>query len=49
MKHDILIVDDERDIRRTLADVLEDEGYQARTASDPDSADAAVAEQVPSC
>ena len=48
MKHDILIVDDERDIRRALADVLEDEGYQARTASDPDSADAAVAEQVPS-
>ena len=48
MKHDILIVDDERDIRRALADVLEDEGYDARTASDPDSADAAIAEQVPS-
>ena len=48
MKHDILIVDDERDIRRALADLLKDEGYQARTAPDPDSADAAIAEQVPS-
>ncbi len=48
MQHDILIVDDERDIRRALADVLEDEGYRARTASDPESADAAMAAQVPS-
>ena len=48
MKHDILIVDDERDIRRTLSGVLEDEGYAVRSASDPVSADAAIAEQIPS-
>ena len=48
MKHDILIVDDERDIRRTLSGVLEDEGYAVRSASDPASADAAIARQIPS-
>ena len=48
MKHDILIVDDEPDIRKTLSGVLEDEGYSVRSASDPISADAAIAEQVPS-
>ena len=48
MKHDILIVDDERDIRRTLSGVLEDEGYSVRSASDSASADAAIAERVPS-
>ncbi len=48
MKHDILIVDDERDIRKTLSGVLEDEGYTVRSASDPASADAAIAKQIPS-
>lgn len=47
MKHDILIVDDERDIRKTLSGVLEDEGYSVRSASDPASADAAIVEQIP--
>jgi len=34
MAHDILIVDDEADIRRLIAGVLEDEGYGTREAAD---------------
>jgi two-component system nitrogen regulation response regulator NtrX len=30
---DILIVDDERDIRELVSDILEDEGYTTRTAA----------------
>lgn len=41
MASEILIVDDEQDIRELIADVLRDEGYEARVAGD---ADAAVAE-----
>lgn len=48
MALDILIVDDEADIRDLIAGVLEDEGYQARTASDSDSALAALSERLPS-
>lgn len=48
MALDILIVDDERDIRELVAGVLEDEGYSARTAADSDSALAAIAERRPS-
>ncbi len=33
---DILIVDDERDIRELIADILEDEGYSARKAANSD-------------
>lgn len=47
MALDILIVDDERDIRELVAGVLEDEGYSARTAADSDSALAAIAERRP--
>ena len=36
--HDILIVDDERDIRQLIAGVLEDEGFEARSASNSDRA-----------
>lgn len=36
MALDILIIDDERDIRELVAGVLEDEGYQTRTAADSD-------------
>jgi len=39
---DILIVDDEADIRDIISDLLRDEGYSARTAHDADSAFAAV-------
>ena len=38
MALDILIVDDERDICDLVAGVMEDEGYEARTASDSDAA-----------
>ena len=36
MALDVLIVDDELDIRELVAGVLEDEGYGARTAADSD-------------
>jgi two-component system nitrogen regulation response regulator NtrX len=48
MALEILIVDDEADIRELVAGVLEDEGYAARTAADSDSALAAIAERRPS-
>ncbi len=35
---DILIVDDERDIRELIADILEDEGYATRLAGNSDDA-----------
>ena len=48
MALDILIVDDERDIRDLVAGVLEDEGHTARTAAHSDAALAAIAERRPS-
>jgi two-component system nitrogen regulation response regulator NtrX len=39
---DILIVDDEQDIRLLVAGILEDEGYQPRVAGDSDAALAAL-------
>ena len=45
---DVLIVDDEQDIRELVAGVLEDEGYSARTAADADATLAALAERRPS-
>ena len=45
---DILIVDDERDIRELVAGVLSDEGYECRTAGDSTSALAAIDERRPS-
>nr|WP_243451613.1 sigma-54 dependent transcriptional regulator [Sphingosinicella soli] len=43
-----MIVDDEADIRELIAGVLEDEGYETRTAGDSDSALAALSERLPS-
>ena len=34
MAHDLLIVDDEADIRMLIAGVLKDEGYATREAAD---------------
>ncbi|MEM0976553.1 MAG: sigma-54 dependent transcriptional regulator [Pseudomonadota bacterium] len=34
----ILIVDDEKDIRELISDILDDEGYQTRVAADSDAA-----------
>jgi two-component system, NtrC family, nitrogen regulation response regulator NtrX len=48
MALDILIVDDERDIRELVAGVLSDEGYSCRTAGDSTAALAAVDERRPS-
>jgi two-component system nitrogen regulation response regulator NtrX len=48
MGKDILIVDDETDIRELISDILTDEHYQTRTAKDSDSALKAIAERVPS-
>ena len=48
MTHDILIVDDEADIRMLIAGILEDEGYQTRAAPDSAAALAAVRARQPS-
>lgn len=47
MASDILIVDDEKDIRDLVAGILEDEGHEARTAADSDSALEAIRERRP--
>ena len=47
MPTDILIVDDEADIREIVSGILEDEGHETRTAFDSDSALLAIAERVP--
>jgi two-component system nitrogen regulation response regulator NtrX len=47
MASDILIVDDEEDIRELVAGILSDEGHETRTAHDADSALASIAERVP--
>ncbi|MDE3016672.1 MAG: sigma-54-dependent Fis family transcriptional regulator [Pseudomonadota bacterium] len=48
MTADILIVDDEADIRDLISDILKDAGYSTRTAASSDAAFKAVAERVPS-
>ena len=48
MAHDILIVDDETDIRLLTGGILSDEGYQTRQAADGDSAIEAVRARRPS-
>lgn len=48
MPLEILVVDDERDIRDLVAGVLEDEGYFCRTAGGSDAALAAIDERRPS-
>ncbi len=47
MAHDILIVDDEADIRMSIAGVLKDEGYATREASDSGEALAAIQARQP--
>jgi len=44
---DILIVDDEADIRDLIGDILTDEGYETRKAMDADGALAAVSDAPP--
>ncbi len=47
MATDILIVDDERDIRSLISGILVDEGYKARVAGDADSALAEIEDRQP--
>ena len=47
MAADILIVDDEADIRNLVAGILQDEGYTARTARNSDEAFAAIVARRP--
>lgn len=47
MSADILIVDDEADIRELVAGLLEDEGYKTRVARNSDEAIAAIEERRP--
>ncbi len=47
MAHDILIVDDEADIRMLIAGVLKDEGYATRDAADSTEALAAIQARQP--
>jgi two-component system nitrogen regulation response regulator NtrX len=47
MSSDILIVDDETDIRELVAGILQDEGYGTRTARDSDDALGAVVARRP--
>jgi len=48
MALDILVVDDEHDIRELVEGVLEDEGYGTRSAADSDAALEAIAQRRPS-
>ena len=47
MAADVLVVDDEADIRELVAGILSDEGYAVRTANDSESALAAVKSRKP--
>ncbi|MBW8446124.1 MAG: sigma-54 dependent transcriptional regulator [Arenimonas sp.] len=47
MASDILVVDDEEDIREIVSGILSDEGHETRTAHDADSALAAISDRAP--
>ncbi|HEY5007402.1 MAG TPA: response regulator, partial [Caulobacteraceae bacterium] len=47
MPADILVVDDEADIRELVAGILSDEGYGVRTAADSESALASLGARKP--
>ena len=44
---DILIVDDERDIRELVSDILEDEGYSTRLAANSDECMSSINAEPP--
>ncbi|MCE3232635.1 MAG: sigma-54-dependent Fis family transcriptional regulator [Rickettsiaceae bacterium] len=48
MSLDVLVVDDEADIRDLISDILKDEGYMPRVASDSKTAIEAINQRVPS-
>lgn len=47
MASDILVVDDEEDIREIVSGILSDEGHETRTAHDADSALLAISDRAP--
>ena len=47
MKNNILVVDDEKDIRLSIAGLLEDENYEVRVAKNSDEALDAISERIP--
>ncbi len=47
MASDILVIDDEADIRELVAGILSDEGHETRTAGDADAALTAISERLP--
>ncbi|RVH75669.1 response regulator, partial [Sinorhizobium medicae] len=47
MAADILVVDDEEDIREIVSGILSDEGHETRTAFDSESALAAINDRLP--
>ncbi|GAA5104139.1 sigma-54 dependent transcriptional regulator [Bartonella jaculi] len=47
MVSDILIVDDEADIRELIAGILDDEGYETRVACNSDEALTQISERIP--
>ena len=47
MATDILIVDDEADIRKLIAGILQDEGYQTREAANSSEAYSAISARQP--
>lgn len=47
MKYNILVVDDEEDIRLSIAGLLEDENYEVRIVKNSDEALDAISERVP--
>ncbi|WP_120501167.1 sigma-54 dependent transcriptional regulator [Roseovarius sp. EL26] len=44
---DILVVDDERDIRELISDILQDEGYGTRLAANADECMASIGDKTP--
>ena len=48
MKNDILVVDDEKDIRQLISGILEDEGYETRLAWDLKSIKLELIKRIPS-
>lgn len=47
MSYDILVVDDESDIRELIADIFKDEGFTARLAKNSDEALESLAQTIP--
>jgi two-component system, chemotaxis family, chemotaxis protein CheY len=47
VQHTVLVVDDDQDIRESLRELLECEGYRVRTAADGAEAVAAMDEEAP--